>query len=198
MTQALDPIYVSIDVEANGPIPGPYSMLSIGAAAFKYPDPTPVSVHTANLFCLPGAEIMEPSTAEFWRKHEKEYAATQEGRVMPIEAMRAFNRWLCTLAPQTNQLACVAWPLGFDWGFVNWYLIRFVGRNAMGLSGIDLRTMAWAVRGGEFRGTNKKSLPKEWFPRSAPHTHVAVEDAIEQGGLFIRVLDEARALQRGV
>jgi len=27
-------IYVSIDIEADGPIPGPYSMLSIGAVAF--------------------------------------------------------------------------------------------------------------------------------------------------------------------
>jgi hypothetical protein len=28
-------IYISTDVEADGPIPGPHSMLSMGAAAFR-------------------------------------------------------------------------------------------------------------------------------------------------------------------
>ena len=28
-------IYVSTDVETDGPIPGPYSMLSLGSAAFR-------------------------------------------------------------------------------------------------------------------------------------------------------------------
>ena len=35
MKIVLPEIYVSIDVEADGPIPGDHSMLSLGAAAFS-------------------------------------------------------------------------------------------------------------------------------------------------------------------
>ena len=47
-------IYVSTDVEADGPIPGPHSMLSFGSAAFRQ-DKTLVSTFSANLELLPGA-----------------------------------------------------------------------------------------------------------------------------------------------
>nr|MDQ5835718.1 exonuclease [Acidobacteriota bacterium] len=47
-------IYVSTDVETDGPIPGVYSMLSIGSAAYL-PDKTFLGGFTANLETLPGA-----------------------------------------------------------------------------------------------------------------------------------------------
>ena len=48
-------IYVSTDVEADGPIPGPNSMLSFGSAAYA-PDKTLIGTFSANLLQLPGAE----------------------------------------------------------------------------------------------------------------------------------------------
>ena len=47
-------IYVSTDIEADGPIPGPNSMLSFGSAAFRE-DKTLVSTFAANLKLLPRA-----------------------------------------------------------------------------------------------------------------------------------------------
>jgi hypothetical protein len=47
-------IYVSTDVETDGPIPGPHSMLSFGSAAYLA-DKTLVGTFTANLEMLPGA-----------------------------------------------------------------------------------------------------------------------------------------------
>ena len=47
-------IFVSTDVETDGPIPGPYSMLSIGAAAYTA-DKTLVSTFSASLELLEGA-----------------------------------------------------------------------------------------------------------------------------------------------
>ena len=57
-------IYVSTDIEADGPIPGPNSMLSIGAAAFLH-DKTLVSTFSANLEPLPGA-AGDVKTMEWW------------------------------------------------------------------------------------------------------------------------------------
>ena len=48
-------IYVSTDVETDGPIPGPHSMLSLASAAFMH-DGTRLGTFAANLETLPGAE----------------------------------------------------------------------------------------------------------------------------------------------
>ncbi|HKX30422.1 MAG TPA: exonuclease, partial [Blastocatellia bacterium] len=50
----MDEIYVSTDVETDGPIPGIHSMLSFGSAAYRA-DKTLVETFTANLELLPGA-----------------------------------------------------------------------------------------------------------------------------------------------
>ena len=52
-------IFVSTDVETDGPIPGPYSMLSIGAAAHTA-DKTLVSTFSASLELLEGAGNWAP------------------------------------------------------------------------------------------------------------------------------------------
>ncbi len=56
-------IYVSTDVEADGPIPGPSSMLSFGSAAYLA-DKTLVGTFEANLETLPGANG-DPKTMEW-------------------------------------------------------------------------------------------------------------------------------------
>ncbi len=57
-------IYVSTDVETDGPIPGPHSMLSLGSAAYSA-DGKLLSTFTANLETLPGAEG-HPETMAWW------------------------------------------------------------------------------------------------------------------------------------
>ena len=46
-------IYVSTDIEADGPIPGPHSMLSIASAAYTA-EKQLVATFSANLETLPG------------------------------------------------------------------------------------------------------------------------------------------------
>ena len=43
----------------------------------------------------------------------------------------------------------------------------------------------------DYRSVTKRSMPKHWFDR-LPHTHVALDDAIEQGALFCNMLAENR------
>ena len=47
-------IYVSTDIETDGPIPGPHSMLSFASAAYRA-DKTLVGTFSANLHTLPDA-----------------------------------------------------------------------------------------------------------------------------------------------
>jgi hypothetical protein len=40
----------------------------------------------------------------------------------------------------------------------------------------------------------KRNMPKRWFGPE-PHTHVALDDAIEQGELFCNMIADARKLK---
>jgi hypothetical protein len=86
----------------------------------------------------------------------------------------------------------VGYPVVFDFGFVGWYLARFAGDNPFGFSALDVKSFAMAVLGVEFRQTTKRHMPRAWFDPALPHTHVALEDALEQGALFINLLAESR------
>ena len=79
--------------------------------------------------------------------------------------------------------------------WVQWYLHTFVGEDPFRRRAIDIKTLAMVAKGGGYRATTKSSLPKHWLPK-AKHTHVAVDDAIEQGELFMNVVRELN-VQRG-
>ena len=49
--------------------------------------------------------------------------------------------------------------------------------------------------GAGYRATTKSSLPRHWRP-CAKHTHVAVDDAVEQGELFVKIVRHLN-VQRG-
>lgn len=177
-------IYVSTDVEVDGPIPGPNSMLSFGSAAY-WPDSTLVATFGANLELLPGA-TPHPDTMAWWKKHPEAWALARRDLLDPAEAMTSYVAWLDALP---GVPVFVGYPVSFDFLFVYWYLMRFVGRSPFGFSALDLKTMAMTILGGEFRSTSKRSMPKRWFGE-AKHDHVALHDAIEQGRLFCNMLAE--------
>ncbi len=185
-----DEIYVSTDVETDGPIPGPHSMLSLASAAFTAAGDL-ASTFTANLLPLEGAAPL-PSTEEFWRRNPEALAATLVDRRDPREAMLDYLGWVRGLA---GAPVFVAYPAGFDFTWVFWYLHRFTGESPFSHSAIDMKTIAMVLTGLPYRRSTKRNWPNEWFPAGAPHTHVALDDAIEQGLEFCRMLTEARALR---
>src|SRR5689334_12782719 len=78
-------IYVSTDIEADGPIPGPHSMLSFASVAFRA-DKTEVGSFTANLMTLPGAQG-DPKTMEWWRGQPAAWAACRSDPRESAEVM---------------------------------------------------------------------------------------------------------------
>jgi hypothetical protein len=51
--------------------------------------------------------------------------------------------------------------------------------------------MAMVMLGRDYRSSTKRHMPKRWMD-DLPHTHVALDDAIEQGALFCNMLAECR------
>ena len=177
-----DEIYISTDVESDGPIPGQNSMLSFASAAFRS-DKTLVGTFTRNLMTLPEARP-HPDTTAWWGTQPKAWARCREDPRPPEEAMRDYVAWLKGLP---GNPVFVAYPAAFDFMFVYWYLMRFTGESPFHHSALDIRSFAMALLGREYRSSGKKDMPREWFDE-LPHTHVALDDAMSQGALFCNML----------
>lgn len=179
-------IYISTDVETDGPIPGPHSMLSFGSAAYTAGKKL-VSTFSANLETLPGAAA-HPKTAEWWATQPQAWAACRTDLQPPEKAMTAYVAWIKGLK---GKPVFVAYPAGFDFLFVYWYLMRFAGESPFSHSALDMKSFAMAVLKTDYRESTKRNMPPQWFD-DLPHTHVALDDAIEQGALFCNMLAQNR------
>jgi hypothetical protein len=178
-------VYVSVDIEADGPIPGPYSMLSFGMAAcgtfdgmaFEPADPA------ERTFYAELKPISETYNAEALAVSglDRDRLAV-EGRE-PTEAMRVAAAWVREVAGGATPVL-VAYPLGFDWMWLYWYLVRFAGASPFGHSRhLDLKTLYAAKARAPISRSTKRQMPSELLP-NRPHTHNALDDAIEQAELF--------------
>ena len=175
-------VYVSTDVETDGPIPGPHSLLSFASAAYL-PNKMLVSTFAANLETLPGA-TGHPATLEWWQAHPEAWQAARQDVQAPQSAMQHYLRWLKALP---GKPVFVAYPATFDFMFVYWYLIRFTGESPFSHSALDIKTYAMALLKKPYRDSIKKNMPRQWFDK-LPHTHHALDDAVEQGALFCNML----------
>lgn len=180
-------IYCSTDVESDGPIPGPNSMLSFATAAFRA-DGTRLGEFSANLELLPGA-AGDPRTMRWWEGQPDAWRACRTDLQPPAAAMEAYATWVEALP---GSPVFVAYPAGYDFLFVYWYLLRFAGRSPFSHSALDVKTFAMCLLGCNYREATKRNMPRRWFSTKR-HTHIALDDAIEQGELFVAMLREARA-----
>lgn len=184
-------IYVSVDVEADGPCPGLNSMLSFGAVAL---DATKgigreavVAQFEANLETIQGAKP-DPATARWWSEHQEAWEKCRENLQKPEVVMPRFAGWLEKLP---GKPIFVGYPVAFDWPFIYYYLHRFAGgKNPFVRNAIDVESFAMGVLGKGYMEVSKRSWPEHWFDRTLKHTHVAIDDALGQGISFMRMLND--------
>jgi hypothetical protein len=178
--------YVSVDVEADGPIPGPYSMLSFGMAACGTADgsgfiPADPAARAFYAELKPISDTYVPDALAVSGLDRDRLA--REGRD-PGEAMSAAARWVAETAAGATPIF-VAYPLGYDWMWTYWYFVRFAEQGSpFGHSRhLDMKTLYAANAGALISRSTKSQMPAELLPQR-PHTHNALDDAIEQAELF--------------
>lgn len=177
-------IYISTDIETNGPIPSDNSMLSLGAAAFTSEGKL-ISTFYATLETLPNSKE-DDSTMAWWAQNKEAYDLARKDIRDPKLVMTDYVSWAESL---DGKPVFVGYPAGFDFLFVYWYMIHFVGRSPFSFSALDIKTYVMATLKTEYKKSTKKNMPARWFSKNK-HTHVAIDDAIEQGELFINILKE--------
>ncbi len=176
----LPELYVAVDVEADGPIPGPYSMISLGMAVAGHPD---LTFYTE----------LRPISEEFVPQ-ALAVSGLDRDRLLrdapPAEdAMRAAARWINELR-RIGRPVFLAAPAVWDGMFVHWYFIRFTGSSPFGAtgSGVDLRSYWMGLTGCEWVSSRKGIIKSMLGLTGLPHTHHAGEDAAELAQVFDAVL----------
>ncbi len=174
--------FISVDIEAAGPIPGVYAMLSLGACVVGN------ALENFYVELKPITRIFEPESIAVagFTLDELE----QRG-VEPARAMEEFEKWIARVTPSDHTPVFVAYPLAFDWMFVAYYFHRFLNRNPFGISGVDVKSFYAGMMGKPFIQSGKHDMEPR-FLADVPLTHNALEDAIAQAELFARLLKHSR------
>jgi hypothetical protein len=180
-------IYFSVDIETDGPIPGPYSMLSFALVEVGRFDGTSlVRANAPRTFYRELRPISEAFQPEALAVNGLDRAALQLHGTDPLDAMNDARAFVASVAGAALPVL-VAYPLSFDWSFLYWYFVRYGDSSPFNHSRcFDLKT-AVAVRGRRtVSSSGRDQLPPELRP-DMHHTHNALDDAREQAEIFVRV-----------
>jgi ribonuclease T len=172
-------IFVSVDVETSGPIPGEYSMLTIGACAVDDPDVT---------FACSIKPIGEGADPAAMRVTGLSLNELRRSGLEPARAMQSFADWVAELAAGGGSMVFVGLNAPFDWAFVNYYFHRFVGSNPFGFTALDIKALYMGVTGCRWDETKSSAMAGRLKPTQVG-THDALQDAVYQAELFRLVRD---------
>lgn len=160
---------ISVDVEADGPIPGGYSMLAIGAIVVE-----PALDRTFYVTLQPISDNWKEdalAVTGFTRKQTLGFPS-------PKWAMQMFAEWLGDF---DRPLKFVSDNNGFDWSFVNWYFHTFLSVNPFGHSSTNL--------GSLYKGMKKDVRANFKHLRRTKHTHNALDDAKGNAEALLAMID---------
>jgi DNA polymerase III alpha subunit (gram-positive type) len=163
--------FVMVDVEADGPAPGIFSMVALGAVIVEpglqrtfYGKLKPISdqyVHDAL------------AVSGFSRDECMEFDDA-------CDVMVNFDMWLKEQIPQ-GRIMFVSDNNGFDWQFVNYYFHKFLMRNPFGFSSTNL--------GSLYKGMERNFYVNFKHLRKTRHTHNPVDDAKGNAEAMLAMLE---------
>jgi DNA polymerase III epsilon subunit-like protein len=169
--------YISVDIEASGPIPGEFSMLSLGACAVGLPSNTfyaelkPINDN----FMAKALQVSGLSLEDLKTKGEE-----------PACAMARFEGWIKDISGERRPVF-VGFNATFDWMFTHWYFIKFLGRDPFGISGLDIKAYYMGMKNVVWGQTTKKNIRSQFAP-TTEHSHNALDDSKEQAEIFEKIL----------
>lgn len=183
---------VSIDIEADGPLPGRNSMRQLGAVAVSVNTGKELASFSRNIRQIKNG-VEDPKTMKWWSQFPKAWASLNIGPSPPETVMCQFVDWLI----QFRKPVLFAAPTMYDGAWLRWYLERFTPdkRSNLWHRALDMRSVVWA-RTGQFEGDYRELIAKLTGVKiENPHPHSAVSDAREQvGWLFALLQWQRRAL----
>jgi hypothetical protein len=160
--------YIMVDVEADGPIPGDYSMVSFGAVLV---DTALDKVFFGQLRPIAERYLPEALAVSGYTREETLTFAD------PEQVMSDFKQWIATVS--SGLPIFISDNNGFDWMFICWYFHHFIGENPFGYSSQNL--------GSLYKGLVKDTFKNFKHLRETKHTHHPVDDAIGNAEALLKM-----------
>ena len=192
-------VYLSIDVEADGPVPIVNSMTSIG-------------ICVAGTFDGERYERRDPAAETFYRElkpisHEWDPKALAVGGFTrehlevdgadPAVAIPEAVAWIERVSVGLHPVL-VAYPLTFDAAYWHAYAVRFNGgADPFGHSRhLDMKTIYQTKARSLIGDSTRRSMPRHLLESRFEHTHNALDDAMGQADLFSNLFEWAGISRR--
>jgi ribonuclease T len=172
--------FISLDIEAAGPIPSQYALLSIGACTLTQPR------KTFYVELIPDKQKSEPSAMHV---HGLDLEKLKQEGLSPKEAMQALADWLKQVVPTGQKPIMLAFNAPFDWMFIHDYFTRYLGYNPFGHSAVDIKALYLGASGQSWQESSGENLHRRYI-HGKPLSHNALDDAIDQSVIFEGILKE--------
>lgn len=148
---------IVVDVEADGPCPGQYSMVCFGAVVVEESLARTFYGQTAPISNEWNPEALAISGIS--REEHEKFSS-------PSRTMEKFKDWV---NDASSRPIFISDNLAFDWQFINYYFHRFTDSNPFGWSGRRI--------GDLYCGLEKDARTRWKHLRKTKHTHHPVDDA---------------------
>lgn len=175
-------VYISVDVETSGPVPGRYSLLSIGACTVQVPRAT---------FYIELKPISELTIPQAMQVSQLPLAKLAEYGVEPAQAMQQLKSWVLEQSTPDRLPVFVAFNAAFDWMFITYYFHHYLGDNPFGHSALDIKAFFMGLTGVTWKETSMRNISPHYLG-GRQLSHHALQDALDQADLFQHLLNQAR------
>lgn len=172
--------FICVDIEAAGPIPSQFALLSIGACTFTKPR------RTFYVEMVPDKDLTDGRSMDV---HGLELERLKREGLQPIEALKKFSEWLVEVIPTGKAPLMLAFNAPFDWMFIHDYFIRYLGKNPFGHSAVDVKAVYLGASGRSWQETSGARLHRI-YNKGKMLSHNALDDAIDQAIIFEGILEE--------
>jgi ribonuclease T len=189
-------IFLSVDIEADGPAPGEYSLRSIGAV--------PVGLAGKRWMLLEDEKFyveLEPEgDAKFLPEARSIFERQLDGQpIPPREAMQRFKAYVNGLREKyQDDVITAAKPVVFDGAFINWSFWHHLQENPLGYKAFDIGSYLEGLFGIAKAERNKRMTEAGYIEPSNPRLHHALFDAVEQAQTLVWALNHAAAQSRAL
>jgi DNA polymerase III epsilon subunit-like protein len=182
-------VYFSVDVEASGPVPGLFNLVSIGAAPVSNRDGRWQA--SEDLFYVELKPIASGFDPEAMAVHGISRRHLENHGVSPDEALMRLLGFV-ERHRAGGHAVFVGHNVGFDWSYIAWYFERFGLPNPFGYKALDTKSLAMGRLGIGWFETNKENLETllPEVPKQDPaRAHRADYDALYQAWLLCALLN---------
>jgi DNA polymerase III epsilon subunit-like protein len=178
-----------VDIECNGPVPGLYAMVSLGAVAVRA-----------------GADGRLEKVASFYREL-KPVAPRHDARAAAVHGLdqerlrrdglsrgdfcRELTAWVEQWTAPGTEPCFVGHNAPFDWSFVAWTFAEQQRPNPFGYKALCTKAMATGVLGVHWLDSSKETLAQRLpiRPEDKSQKHRADYDADYQADILIALLE---------